>query len=282
MTGTTGVIFATTGKDYTELAARAAQSVRDKCPGLEIDLFTDQTTNIPVFDRIHHLDDPWHRSKMDAMILSRFDKTLYLDADLFVVADIRDVFEVLDRFDMAMAQDSSRNGDHAQTMWRKPLPNAFPQFNGGVIAYKATPEVISLLQNWSATVRDNGFESDQPVFRELLWYSDLRLATLPREYNLMRYWLLRRWRTRDAAPRILHSPRLHKHFTKNKRRVESLEDLVGPVTASKLPSLFSADRSLARMAGRQPHFPSRKETWLRQLRLIRDLPLFWVRRLFLK
>ncbi|MFO7731637.1 MAG: DUF5312 family protein, partial [Spirochaetia bacterium] len=58
-------------------------------------------------DRIHQLDDPWHRSKMDAMLLSRFDKTLYLDADLFVIADIRDVFEVLDHFDMAMTQEDS-------------------------------------------------------------------------------------------------------------------------------------------------------------------------------
>lgn len=282
MTETTGVIFATTGKDYTELVERAAQSVKDSCPGLAVDLFTDQHVDMPVFDHIHQLEDPWHRSKMDAMLLSRFDITLYLDADLFVIADIRDVFEVLDRFDMAMAQDTTRNGALCHTFWRKPLPNAFPQFNGGVIAYRRTPEVLALLKSWSAVVRENDFKRDQSVLRELVWDSDLRVATLPREYNLMRFKILRLWRTHHAAPRIIHSPQLHKHFTMKKNRVDTLEDLLGPVIASKLPVLLSADRGLARMAGREPRFPNNKEIWLRRLGLTINIPLFWLRRLFCK
>ena len=280
MTETIGVIFATTGENYTELAARAAQSVKDSCPGLAVDLFTDQQVDMPVFDRIHQLDDPWHRSKMDAMISSRFDKTLYLDADLFVIADIRDVFEVLDHFDMAMTHDPIRNGQRCHTFWRKTLPNAFPQLNGGVVAYRSSPEVLDLIKGWSTAVRENDFSRDQPVLRELLWDSDLRIATLPPEYNLMRFKGLYLWRTHHSAPRIIHSPQLHKHFTKNKSRVDSVEDLLGPVLASKLPILLAADRSLARMAGREPHFPSRKEIWLRWLGLMKDVPLFWIRRLF--
>ena len=282
MTETMGVIFATTGKDYTELAERAAQSVRDSCPGLAVDLFTDQHVDMPVFDRVHQLDDPWHRSKMDAMISSRFDKTLYLDADLFVIADIRDVFEVLDRFDMAMAQDPIRNGERCHVVWRKQLPNAFPQFNGGVVAFRRSPDVIDLITRWSTTVRENDFNRDQPVLRELVWDSDLRVATLPHEYNLMRFKGLYLWRTHHSAPRIIHSPQLHKHFTKTKTRVDTVEDLLGPVIASKLPILLSADRSLARMAGREPHFPSKKEVWLRRLHLTIDVPRFWMRRLFRK
>ena len=278
MTETIGVIFAATGKDYTELAARAAQSVKDSCPGLEVDLFTDQRADMPVFDRIHQLEDPWRRSKIDAMMHSRFDKTLYLDADVFVIADIRDVFEVLDRFDMAIAHDPIRNGKRCQTFWRKQIPNAFPQFNSGVIALRRNPKVVAELQSWSAAVRENDFERDQPVLRELIWDSDLRVATLPQEYNLMRFKDLHLWRTHHSAPRIIHSPQFHKHFTKNKTRTDTLENLLGLVIASKLPVLISADRGLARMAGRSPHFPSRKETWLRRLRLMRDIPWHWIRR----
>jgi len=61
-----------------------------------------------------------------------------------------------------------------------------------------------------------------------------------------------------------------------------VEDLLGPVLASKLPILLAADRSLARMAGREPHFPSKKEIWLRWLSLLKDVPLFWILRLFRK
>lgn len=282
MTETTGVIFATTGKDYTELAARAAQSVKDSCPGLEVDLFTDQQVDIPVFDRIHQLEDPWHRSKMDAMIASRFDKTLYLDADLCVIADIRDVFEVLDRFDMAMAHDPIRNGVRCHTFWRKILPNAFPQFNGGVVAFRQNPKVMDLLKNWSAAVRENNFNRDQPVLRELVWDSDLRITTLPLEYNLMRFKDLHLWRTHHSAPRVIHSPQFHKHFTKSKIRVTTIQDLLGPVLASRLPVLLSADRGLARIADREPIFPSKKNSFIRWIRLLKDVPLFWVRRVLYK
>jgi len=280
MTETVGAIFATTGKDYTELAERAARSVKESCPGLEVDLFTDQQVQMPVFDRIHQLDDPWRRSKMDAMLLSRFDRTLYLDADLFVIADIRDVFEVLDRFDMAMVQDQYLNGGHAQTIWRKPFPNAFPHFNGGVVAFRRSPEVIELIKSWSVAVRENDLKRDQPVLRELVWDSDLRVATLPPEYNLMRFEVLSLWdEQKSAAPRIIHSPKLHSHFTSNrkKERFDSLEDLLGSEIASKRPIMLSADKGLARMAGREPTIPGKKKRKVRKrLRQISDIRRQWL------
>ncbi|WP_084860892.1 putative nucleotide-diphospho-sugar transferase [Salibaculum halophilum] len=279
MSKTIGAIFATTGKNYTDLAERAAQSLKDSCPGLAVDLFTDQQVNMPVFDRIHQLEDPWRRSKIDAMVASRFDKTLFLDADLFVIADIRDIFDVLDRFDIAMAHDSSRNSVACHSFWSKSLPNTFPQFNSGVVAFRRNAEVTKLLQHWSETVRREEFKRDQSVLRELIWDSDLRVATLPREYNLMRFKVLRLWRTRHAAPRIIHSPRLHKHFTANKSKIGNVECLVGPLIASKLPVMVAADRSLARMAGREPHFPNGREIWIRRLRLVRDIFMHWLRRL---
>ena len=63
--------------------------------------------------------------KVDAMRLSRFDRTLYLDADIRVLADPGDMFEVLDRFDIALAQDQNRNSPQALTEDRQPFPNAF-------------------------------------------------------------------------------------------------------------------------------------------------------------
>lgn len=280
MTDTTGVIFATTGKNYTELAERAARSVKENCPGLEVDLFTDQLGEMPVFDRIHQLEDPHRRSKIDAMILSRFDKTLYLDADLFVIADIRDVFEVLDRFDMAMAHDDSRNTEHCHIFWSKPLPNAFPQFNSGVIAFRRNSKVVELLERWSIVVRENHLKIDQPVLRELVWDSELRIATLPCEYNLMRFRFLRLWNKNTfSAPRVLHSPRLHGHFTGKERRIDNLSDLLGPIIASRLKFMRSADRGLARMAGTETASPSKKEKWERRLGLLRDLPRHWLQKL---
>lgn len=278
MNETIGVIFATTGKGYTRLAEQAAHYVKKACPDLEVDLFTDQHLDMQIFDRIHQLEDPWHRSKMDAMIASRFDKTLYLDADLFVIADIRDVFDVLDRFDMAMAHDDGRNTQQCHTFWRKSLPNAFPQYNGGVIVFRRSPEVLALIRDWSIAVRENEFKGDQRMLRELVWDSDLRVATLPCEYNLMRFKILRLWKTHRAAPRIIHNPRLHEHITKNKARIDTIEKLVGPIIASNVRMLLSADRGLARMHERDPKFPSKKDFRFRQLQLFKNVPLAWLRR----
>ena len=58
---------------------------------------------------------------------------------MLALADFRDVFEVLDRFDIALAQDWLRNSALHHTFWRKPLPAAFPMFNGGLIAVRRNP-----------------------------------------------------------------------------------------------------------------------------------------------
>jgi len=111
-----------------------------------------------------------------------YDKFLYLDTDASIVKEGgMDVFKVLDRFDIAVA--------HSQPEHRtvgKPIPEiplAFPEFNCGVIAYK--PSALHMLKNWyylytSGRVPNSG---DQGAFRHAAYFSDLRIATLPPEYN---------------------------------------------------------------------------------------------------
>jgi hypothetical protein len=247
-----GVLFVATGEGYRGLARRAAESVRRHCPGLAIDLFTDAPEASGAFDRVVVLDEVWFRSRIDAMARTRFERTLHLDADLLVIADIRDVFEVLERFDVALAHDQARNSRSANTFWRRELPNAFPQFNGGVIAYRRTEPVLGFLRDWAEAMRASGLARDQPVLRELLWLSELRIATLPPEYNLLDYREVAAWGRLHTAPRILHHYKLHKHFTGRRMEVTSVTDLVGPRVAARLPVLIDGDIPLARMAGRSP------------------------------
>lgn len=257
-----GAIFVTTGENYTRLAIDAARSVRTACPGLAVDLFVDTETATSslkseledIFDQIHLLEDPWHRSKIDGMSRSRFARTLYLDADLRVVSDLRDVFDLLDRFHLALAHDQWRNAEVCQLTWRMRLPDAYPQFNGGVIAYRRTPEVLDFLADWKAAVKAHGIGRDQPALRELLWQSDLRVAVLPQEYNLLDWPAMQLWGPVHPGPRIIHSTRFHVHFTTGNGRqaVTTLDDLVGPRLAARMPALIAADHGLARRAGRNP------------------------------
>jgi hypothetical protein len=272
-----GVVFAATGDGYRRLAARAAETVRRHCPGLPIDLYTDLPGETNVFDRVEVLADPWHRARIDAMAMSRFDRTLMLDADLVVLADLRDVFELLDRFEIALAHDPNRNKPMAVEFRRMAVPAAFPQFNGGVIAYQGSDRVRSFLRAWARVVREENMKRDQPALRELLWESDLRIATLPEEYNLVNVGVLRAWKRSQTAPRIIHHYRFHEGFTKGRREVATLADLLGPMTAARLPLMLAGDRTLAARAGRAYRPPSagdRARAWARGAL---GLPPHWAR-----
>jgi len=275
-----GVVFVATGAEkYLELAGRAAASVKKHCPGLAVDLFTDAPRTIPVFDRIHVLADPWFRSKIDGLLQSRFERTLYMDADMIVLADMRDIFEVLDRFDVALVHDWYRNSPLHHTFWRKPLPAAFPQFNGGLLAIRRSPATTAFLEDWKAAVKATDTGRDQISLRELLWDSDLRIATMPEEYNLLLIQGLQYWNTDFAAPRIIHSPQFHRQYERYKAARDPAAERMGAVAAAKLPTLIAADRGLARMRGETPQEMRPRDRYAELARLATDLPRRLVNRL---
>jgi len=79
------------------------------------------------------------------------------------------------------------------------------------------------LESWSNAYHESEFDKDQVTLRELLWLSDLRIATLPPEYNLRFKKYLKIWEGDEAQPKILHFG-------------EFLEDEI------KLPNILFPDR----------------------------------------
>jgi hypothetical protein len=207
--GKDGVIFVATG-DYARAAVKAAESVRKFCPTLGLQLFTDHPDVPPgVFDRISPIENPHMRSKVDFMPHAIFERTLYLDTDIRIAEDIREMFALLDRFDIAIAHAHARNQPSTNDSWRCRIPESFPQMNSGVILYKKSPPVMKLLTDWGTCYREAGFKKDQVTLRELLWSSDLRIATLPPEYNIRSSKYLKVWEPKEARPKILHYARFH-------------------------------------------------------------------------
>jgi hypothetical protein len=204
-----GVIFVATG-DYARAAVEAAASIRQHCPGLGIHLFTNQR-DIPagIFDGVSTIENPHMRSKVDYLTLTPFERTLYLDTDIRIVEDIREMFALLERFDIAFAHAQARNQPATNELWRCRIPEAFPQMNSGVILYRNSPQVLKLFTEWSAVYKEACFKKDQVTLRELLWLSDLRIATLPPEYNLRSKKYIKVWETKEARPKILHYARFH-------------------------------------------------------------------------
>ncbi len=196
------------GGRYRELARLCARYFRATNPGVPVRLYSDAVVEDPLFDEVVPMERAWLGSKMEAMLDSRFEETLYLDVDALALLDIRDGFDILEAYDVALCHDQWRNDPKAVVDCTRPLPNAFPQFNGGLLFFRRTPEVRAFLEAWLAAIRTTEARKDQPALRETLYGSDLRVAVLPPEYNIGH---------RDmfvtgasfTAPRVLHAWQFH-------------------------------------------------------------------------
>jgi hypothetical protein len=213
---TQGILYIAAGKKYIRAAVHSAETVRAQCPGLATHLYAnwqdydfDFAGSPFPFTSVGKIEDPHRRSKVDYLPLTPFDRTLYLDTDTGLNADIREMFQVLDRFDIALNHAHRRNSPERLAAWRIPLPLAFPQLNGGVILYRKTPAVIRFLEDWRDYFKEAGLQQDQMTLRELLWLSDLRIATLPPEYNVryIKYHYL--WSKSEAQAKIFHLRKYH-------------------------------------------------------------------------
>jgi hypothetical protein len=226
-----GVVYIVTtdrSEVYLKAAINSARSVSQFCPGLGVHLFTDsfgmemvgQLKDSP-FSSCGEIKNPHYRSKVDYLAETPFKRTLYLDSDTRVVRDISEMFTLLDRFDLALAHAHKRNYQKTLAEWNEVIPESFPQYNGGVILFKNTPGVVSFMREWGTNFHEAGFRKDQVTLREMLWKTELRLATLPPEYNVRWKKYLRIWDSDEAVPKILHMAEFH---GRKKKILSALKD----------------------------------------------------------
>jgi len=208
-----GVIYVATGEAYRALAVASAASLRGHESERAIDLFTDApgAAGLGVFDRVHPVPRVHARAKLDCLALSRFERTLFLDCDTRILAPLGDLFDILERFDLALAHDMRRASGLIRA-GQVPTPYAFPQMNSGVLLYRLTAPVRALFGEWARRFHETAARRDQPILKDLLWESDIRFYVLPPEFNLRRATMLDAWEPRDARPTILHSHRLLQHL----------------------------------------------------------------------
>jgi len=201
-----GVLYVATGAAHAEAARRSAASVRATNPGLGVALFSDRAMNGPEFDRVEPVAAPHIRSKVDYLPETPFAETLYLDTDTRVLGDLGEMFRLLERFEMALAQRVHVPGPREG---RPSIPSSFPQLNGGVLLYRSSPAALGFLADWREAYAAAGFGVDQITLRELMWASDIRFAVLPARFNTRRHTWIDHWLTSAPRPVILHTNRYH-------------------------------------------------------------------------
>lgn len=257
-----GVIYVASGPDYRDLAVASARSLRAAEPGLAVDLFTDAPDAVPagLFDKVHRIERPEPRSKLICMAETRFDRTLFLDADTRVMAPLGDLFDLLERFDCAMAHDVRRASDLVQEGLAVRTPYAFPQLNSGVLLYRRSAAMLGFLREWHRRFKASGVSRDQIVLKDLLWESDIRFYVLPPEFNLRRVTMLDAWEPLDARPTILHSHRLMDHMRGAGARIDDPVALVAAERAAhgaEWAEVAVGDDPFARFAEAQAQLAAR-------------------------
>jgi hypothetical protein len=133
------------GEKFVEEVTVSAHSVRGQMPGYPIAIVTDQDVEEDVFDVVLSMEEPEYSNvdKVREILGTPFDRTLFLDTDTYVCGDASDIFLVLDRFDIAAAHSPGRRLEFRPRFEADELPvanppDAFPQFNSGVVAFKRT------------------------------------------------------------------------------------------------------------------------------------------------
>ena len=220
-----GVLFVAAGDVHVAAARAAAASVRETNPGLAIAIFCDARDPGPEFDQATFIENGRARSKVDALFRTPFERTLYLDTDTRVRGDLADMFRLLDRFDLAVAQVTRAYKASYRKSWKADVPDAFPQHNGGVILYRSSPVALDFMRDWQANYDAAGVVGDQMTFRDLLWSSDLRFCVLPERFNLRRYSPFDRLFSKRPDPVILHMNRFNPKKRKWTHRL--LDPLLG-------------------------------------------------------
>lgn len=198
-----GVVYVATGREYIEMAARSAISLKSHSPDLQTHVFTDcDIASYDCFDGVTEITDPHFRSKIDCIPKTPFERTLFLDADTRICEDISSMFELLDRHDIALAHAPARD-----KQWEKyggEAPRIFSLMNSGVILYKRTGPVKEFFKAWKKAYIEKGLKRDEYSLREQLWASDLKLWVLPPEYNCRPKNEILALRSAAITPKILH------------------------------------------------------------------------------
>lgn len=188
-----GVIYYATGQKYLEDAEESAKSLKEH-NDLHITVFTDvDNIETKVFDNIEKIDSGEHPfyDRINYFKKSPYQKTLHLDTDTYITGDITPIFEMLDRFDVVAAINENRDTVAEDTKFETVelnVPDAFPEYQCGVIGFSNNKDAIELLEDWQnrySKYKDRNV-LDQPFFREAIYQNkNIQIGTLPSEYNLL-------------------------------------------------------------------------------------------------
>lgn len=189
---TTGAIYVITRDSrYRGLLINSASSLKRAMPELPITVFSEFPIASEFFDNFIPVKSSGDGFYDKALLAQQtpYDRTLLIDADTYVLSSVAELFQLMDRFDCAATHEEYLSTDWWNRYPTPEIPDSFPEFNTGVLVYRRSPVMEKLIQQWASLyksfrdARPGDAINDQPFFREAVYKSEVRIATLTREYN---------------------------------------------------------------------------------------------------
>jgi hypothetical protein len=189
---TNGAVYIVTQNPrYVGLLLTSAATLRRAMPDLPITVFSQFPVESPLFEKVERVEASQDGFYDKTRLIRNlpYERTLLIDADTYVLEPVSELFSLLDHFDCAAAHEEYVSTDWHNRYPRTDIPVSFPEFNTGVLMLKRSDRIVAMLEDWGKLyeqfLREKPGEAinDQPFFRVAAYRSNVRIATLPREYN---------------------------------------------------------------------------------------------------
>jgi hypothetical protein len=209
-----GCVYVAYGYEYLMLAAHSATTLKKHTPDLAITLVTNipiQTIfheGTPLFEKIIYKDDEQKTNRLSKLavdLYSPYEKTLYLDCDTEIWADVSPMFGLLEMYEFAARAFSDGTRQWIEVFdGVKATELGLSMWNGGVLFFRKSHQTNELFGRWRDNYQSMGFGTDQPALMKAIYgMPQLRLLILssfwnahPNEFDLIE-------RQRDCV-RIFH------------------------------------------------------------------------------
>ncbi len=220
-----GVIYTASGDRYVKEAIYSAKTLKKYNKSIGTTLFTsDINVSSPYFDNVIHQPPIKHpqKYKIENMLNSPYEYTLYLDSDTQITDKIEELFDFLLNYDLGVTNRVKCNWGH---------PVEFIDYidetcyNGGFLLFKKNEKVNTFIQAWYDKMAKNKDEDikpgtatgDQMPLNELFFEDNLvsslgiAYVILPNKIYNARPWLWRRAKLDGEFNniKILHSKDLN-------------------------------------------------------------------------
>lgn len=198
-----GILYFAKGDIFIDEAIKSASRIKRIMPRCPITIVADDYPCNTCFDNVIIDESPFVKAdKPRAMQQSPYNRTLFLDTDIFVEEPVWELFDMLDNFEMAMCLNREVTcREIEEDSISKGVPPATPEFNTGVIVYKDTASVASMLSDWETRCQPD-HEMDQWTFRSALYHSNVSFCPITNQYNCM----YRNDNTVDGKVKVFHGP----------------------------------------------------------------------------